>query len=256
MRRFSVDAGRLGRRRHTIHGLLEMDVTEARRHIEAYKARTGERLSFTGWVITCLAQAAAANREVHASRNWRNQLVIYQDVNVNTMVEVEMDGRRIPMPCVLKAVNRKTLLEVHREIRAIQREPAESGESRFMRWFLLLPWPLRRIFYWVVTRVPQVGRKYQSSVLVTAVGMFGEGGGWGIPVATFPLSVTLGGIVKKPGVVDGRIEVREYLDVTVSLDHDVVDGAPAARFVQQFRALVERAEGLEGLPVGDGEKGS
>jgi hypothetical protein len=46
-----------------------------------------------------------------------------------------------------------------------------------------------------------------------------EGGGWGIPMANFPLTVTLGGIAEKPGVVEGRIEVREYLDVTVSFDH-------------------------------------
>jgi len=48
-------------------------------------------------------------------------------------------------------------------------------------------------------------------------------------MANFSLTVTLGGIVEKPGVVDGRIEIREYLCVTVSFDHDIIDGAPAAR---------------------------
>lgn len=80
--------------------------------------------------------------------------------------------------------------------------------------------------------------------MVTAVGMFGKGGGWGIPVANFPLTVTLGGIVEKPGVIDERIEVREYLDVTVSFDHDIIDGAPVARFTRQFRELVEGGYGL------------
>ena len=74
--------------------------------------------------------------------------------------------------------------------------------------------------------------------------MFGKGGGWGIPMANLPLTVTLGGIAEKPGVFEGQMEVREYLDVTVSFDHDIVDGAPAARFTQQFRELVERGYGL------------
>jgi pyruvate/2-oxoglutarate dehydrogenase complex dihydrolipoamide acyltransferase (E2) component len=63
-------------------------------------------------------------------------------------------------------------------------------------------------------------------------------------MANFPLTVTLGGIVEKPGVVDGQIKVREYLDVTVSFDHDIIDGAPAARFTRQFRELVEEGYGL------------
>jgi pyruvate/2-oxoglutarate dehydrogenase complex dihydrolipoamide acyltransferase (E2) component len=58
------------------------------------------------------------------------------------------------------------------------------------------------------------------------------------------LGLTVGGIAQKPGIVDGRIEAREFLDLTISLDHDIVDGAPAARFAQQFKGLVESGYGL------------
>jgi pyruvate/2-oxoglutarate dehydrogenase complex dihydrolipoamide acyltransferase (E2) component len=58
------------------------------------------------------------------------------------------------------------------------------------------------------------------------------------------LGITVGGIEEKPGVVDGRIEAREFLNVTLDFDHDIVDGAPAARFAQQFRELVVRGYGL------------
>ena len=61
------------------------------------------------------------------------------------------------------------------------------------------------------------------------------------------LDIALGGIAEKPGVVDGRIEVREYLHVTVCFDHDIVDGAPAARFTARFKELVENGCGLEGF---------
>jgi pyruvate/2-oxoglutarate dehydrogenase complex dihydrolipoamide acyltransferase (E2) component len=54
----------------------------------------------------------------------------------------------------------------------------------------------------------------------------------------------LGGIGEKPGVVDHRIQVRKYLSVTVSFDHDVIDGAPAARFTQRLKNLVENGFGL------------
>ena len=80
--------------------------------------------------------------------------------------------------------------------------------------------------------------------MLTAVGMFGKGDGWGIPFIQHTLAVTLGGIGEKPVVVDGQIEIREILSVMVSFDHDIVDGAPAARFVRRFTALIERGCGL------------
>ncbi len=116
-----------------------------------------------------------------------------------------------------------------------------------MRWFLWLPWILRRPFYWFALRVPRLSREISTPVLVTAVGMFGRGPGWGIPMANFTLTVTLGGISEKPAVVNGEITPRELLDMTISIDHDVVDGAPAARFVGRFRQLIEASDGLDEL---------
>jgi pyruvate/2-oxoglutarate dehydrogenase complex dihydrolipoamide acyltransferase (E2) component len=74
--------------------------------------------------------------------------------------------------------------------------------------------------------------------------MFGKGAGWGMPITNYTLQITVGGIAEKPWVVDGRIEVREALSLTVSVDHDVVDGAPLARFVQRFKELIESGYGL------------
>jgi pyruvate/2-oxoglutarate dehydrogenase complex dihydrolipoamide acyltransferase (E2) component len=244
MRRFSLDAGYLGRRRHIVHALIEVDVTEARRHIRAHKEKTGENLSFTAFIITCLGKAVETNEHLHAYRDWRNRLVIYDAVNVNTMIEVEMDGKKTPMPHILKAVNRRHFRDIHEEIRSAQTQPNQTVEASFMRWFLLLPAFLRRAFYWIVMRMPNVFRQYSSSVMVTAVGMFGRGGGWGITMPNFTLTVTLGGIAEKPGVIAGEIKIREYLDMTVSIDHDIVDGAPAARFVNHLRELIESSYGL------------
>ena len=74
--------------------------------------------------------------------------------------------------------------------------------------------------------------------------MFGSGSGWGIPVTNHTLQLTLGGIAKKPGIVEDRIAVREILSLTISFDHDIVDGAPAARFTQRLKELIESGYGL------------
>lgn len=87
-------------------------------------------------------------------------------------------------------------------------------------------------------------KAFYGTVGLTAVGMFGKGSGWRIPLTPATLCITLGGIAEKPGVVDGRIEIREYLSVTVSFDHDIVDSAPAARFTQRFKEHIESGYGL------------
>jgi hypothetical protein len=84
--------------------------------------------------------------------------------------------------------------------------------------------------------------------------MFGQGTAWGIPQAqNYTLGLTVGGIARKPGVVrtdDGeRIEPREHLSLTLSIDHEVVEGAPAARFTNRLKVLIEGGAILSGLPA-------
>jgi pyruvate/2-oxoglutarate dehydrogenase complex dihydrolipoamide acyltransferase (E2) component len=244
MRRFAFDSGYLGRRRHIVHGLIEVDITEARQYIQEHRRKTGEKLSLTAFILACLSQAIQKHPHVHAYKDWRNRLVIYNDINITCMFEVEFNGKRTPLPHVFREINRKNFWQIHEELREVQGRPHASDESRFMRWFLRLPAFLRRSFYWIVMRFPQSFRDQSSPVMVTAIGMFGTGGGWAITMPNFTLNVAIGGISKKPGVHNGKIEIREYLDLTVSVDHDVVDGAPAARFVESFRTHLENADGL------------
>ena len=74
--------------------------------------------------------------------------------------------------------------------------------------------------------------------------MFGSGMVWRVPIPNYTLSITVGGIAEKPDVVDGRIESREYLGITISFDHDIVDGGPATRFTQRLKELIETSYGL------------
>jgi hypothetical protein len=76
LRHFAIDAGVRGRRKHIVHGLLEVDVTQARQYLREHQAQTGESLSFTAFVITCLGKAVEMNKMVQACRTWRNQLIL------------------------------------------------------------------------------------------------------------------------------------------------------------------------------------
>ena len=242
-----ADGGRLGRQKHTIHGLVEFDITQARETIRQYRIRTGEALSFSAFFLACLGKAIEADKQMHAYRNWHNQLVLFDEVDVNMLFEVEVNGKKTIRPHILRGVNHKSIRELHQEIRAFQAGHTSSRESKFIEWFVRLPGFVRRLFLWALFKNPQLIKDYYGTVLVTSVGMFGTGSGWGIPVPNHSLQLTLGGIGEKPGVVDHRIEIRKYLSLTISFDHDVIDGAPAARFIQRLKELIENGYGLDDI---------
>jgi pyruvate/2-oxoglutarate dehydrogenase complex dihydrolipoamide acyltransferase (E2) component len=245
LRYTAFDAGYLGRQRHIIHGLVEVDVTIARKFIQEYETRTGEQLSFTAFILNCIGEAVETDKRIHAYRNWRNQLIVFDEVNINTMIEANVRGQVVPLPHIFNAVNQRTYWDLHNEMRATQANPQRTVETRFLYWFLYLPAFLRRLFYKLVLRSPNWFRNYSSSILVTAVGMYGRGSFWGIPTANFTLTITLGGVNPKPVVVEGQIAIREILNMTISVDHDIVDGAPATRFGQRLVELIEGGFGLD-----------
>jgi pyruvate/2-oxoglutarate dehydrogenase complex dihydrolipoamide acyltransferase (E2) component len=95
------------------------------------------------------------------------------------------------------------------------------------------------LFFRLVRRFPHIVKQYGGTVMVSSVGMFGSGAGWGLALPGHALTVTVGGLVSRPALVDGRLENREHLCLTLTFDHDTLDGAPAARFAQCFKTLVE-----------------
>jgi pyruvate/2-oxoglutarate dehydrogenase complex dihydrolipoamide acyltransferase (E2) component len=228
-----------------MHGLLEVDVTRARAHLREHKANTGESLSFTAFLIACLAKAVDEHKAVQACRKGSKRLVLFDDVDVYTPIERDLAGQKQPMPYIVRAANRKTVHEIHHEIRIAQAQDMAKALMRLQSLPTFLFQPYLWIFTWIGRTHPRLWKKTVGTVGITAVGMFGNGAGWGIPPAPpTPLMVTVGGIGEKPGVVDGHIAIWEYLSLTISFDHEIIDGAPAARFTERLKELIESGYGL------------
>jgi pyruvate/2-oxoglutarate dehydrogenase complex dihydrolipoamide acyltransferase (E2) component len=80
--------------------------------------------------------------------------------------------------------------------------------------------------------------------------MFGGGGGFAIaPPTLASLVIVVGGLSRRPRAVGDRIEKRDILDLTVTVDHNVVDGAPATRFAADLRQFMQAAGILTGAPA-------
>src|SRR4051794_8588884 len=167
--------------KHSMYALLEVDVTGAKQFIKEYQARTGELLSFTGYLVLCLARAVDEHKAVQAYRKGRKQLVVFEGVHVGIMVERTNGEQRVLTGDVIRSANHKTYREIHQQIRAAQSSPPPAS-GRAAAWFqsaLLLPWPLSSLFSallrMILRRDPTMGAAVAGTVGISAVGMFGKG---------------------------------------------------------------------------------
>jgi pyruvate/2-oxoglutarate dehydrogenase complex dihydrolipoamide acyltransferase (E2) component len=233
----------VGREKDTIHLMTEVDITEPRRLIAEHRERTGERLSLTGYVVTCLARTLDEFPRFNSFRKG-SRLIVLDDLTISVLFEREIDGENIPEPVGIQAANRKTYRQVNDELRAAQQQAGQRlGSATGTAWIRFIPSFLLRTFIRLASR--NIGMQKRFGVVgVTAVGMFGSGPMWLIPLTSATVTVAVGAIAKRPVLIDDGLQEREHVCLTVSFDHDIVDGGPAARFTGRFAELLSSGDEL------------
>ncbi len=242
-----------------MRGLLEVDVTDARKIIKNYFEKTNNRISFTGWIIKCVSEAIKENKIIHAYRIKKGKIIIPQEIRFGIMVERKTkEGEKVPFMAVINNTEKRNVIELSDEIRKIQEEIIEEqdqmmGEQNLMRKLQLILFRIVPEFIsrWLLKKIAlnkKFVTKFSGTVGVTALGMYGKNvAGWAIHFPTRTVDLALGGIKEKPGYVNGKVVPRDILNMTFNIDHNIVDGAPAARFISRAVELIESAFGLEVL---------
>jgi len=239
-----------GKRRLNVYALLEVDVTKARQMITALKGK--QDISFTGWIVKCVGQAAHEHKQLNAYRLGRKKIVFFEDVDIPIPIERNVGGEQRPLAYIVRKANEKTVAEITKEIRTVQHQEIDAttevlGEdlTGFERWSLTAPGWLKKLGVRLLRRRGLSKKKHLGTVGVTAIGMKGCFPGWAIgmggPIATL---IVVGGITKKPGIADDVIEIRDFLHITVTADHSIVDGGPLVRFISRLTELLETGYGL------------
>ena len=190
----------------------EVDMTEAARMrqslIPEIEAKTGVRLSFTHILIRSVAMALKEFPQINAIYDNEN-IKLVKDINVGIAVGLE-EGLIVP---VLKGADRMDLTKISSEASKLV---AKAKEKR-----------LREDEF--------VG----GTFTVSNMGAFDVDSFIAIinPPETAILAV--GRTKEKPAVVEGTIQVRKMMTITLSADHRIVDGVLAARFLQRIKAILE-----------------
>lgn len=190
----------------------EVDVTELAKVrsqiLEEFERKYGTRLTFTDLIVKAVARAILDHPIINSSLQG-NEIRIFPDVNIGVAVAVE-GGLIVP---VVHNADRKSLAEISTRLKVLV-EKGRSGN--------LSPAELSGGTF-TITNLGSYG-----------VDMFN-------PIITPGQSAILGvcRIAEKPVVVDGQVAIRSMMNLCLSFDHRVLDGAPAAEFLQTLKRLLE-----------------
>ncbi|MGD8752658.1 MAG: 2-oxo acid dehydrogenase subunit E2, partial [Anaerolineales bacterium] len=150
----------VAREQNNIQALIEVDISEPRRLIREHRQRTGERLSLTAYVTTCLARALAGYPYLNAFRKGRS-LILLDDLTIGVMVEREIAGEMIPEPLSIRAAQTKTYRQIHDEIRAAQAHRGDGlGGLSGMTWVRFIPGFLFRTFIRLASHSIRIMERY------------------------------------------------------------------------------------------------
>lgn len=239
---------------HHVHVIAQVDVDLVLRLLEQYKETSGQKLSFTGYIIYVISRAIEKYKDAHAIRVGLKRY-IFNDVDVHTIIERETkDGDLVPTSHIIRQANRKSLLEIHNEIRNAQKQNIEglvgrgTRREKLQKLFSSFPGFLRKKILKRMLKKPKMMKKNIGTVCVTAVGMLTKDIrtiGTPIPVQPWPIQFSIGCLDKKFKMVNGKMVEREVLNVTITFDHGVIQGGVITRFLTEIYNMVESGFGLK-----------
>jgi hypothetical protein len=240
LRNFVLDVLAEGQRKHIAHILLEADIGGIRERLAERRPRGQAPVSMTSYIAKSFARAIEDDKRVQAYRLGKSRLIAFDDIDLAFMIERHWEGASIPVFYIVRAAQKKSAPEIHSELQAARTTPlATVGPMNALEMqFFLLPRFLRKAVWFVIRRNPYWFKDVAGTAAVTSLGMYGSGTAAGIPITPMTLTLTIGTIEKKPALRDGQLVENDVVHLVLSVDHDIVDGAPLMRFIERFKQLL------------------
>ena len=195
----------------------EVDITQLvalKDQAKAMHAASGVKITFMPFIMKATAMALAQHPMLNAHLDEGSQEIVrYGYVNLGIAMDTD-NGLIVP---VVKNVDSKSILQIAAEL-------AELAER---------------------TRAGKVKADELKGSTFSITNAGNIGGTLATPIINYPDVAILGvhRIMKKPGVVEtsmgDRIEVRQYMNFSCSVDHRLADGADGARFLVLLKKILE-----------------
>jgi pyruvate/2-oxoglutarate dehydrogenase complex dihydrolipoamide acyltransferase (E2) component len=246
----TFDICSIGIKKHQVAAMIEIDVSEGREKIKKLRNKTN-RISFTAWLIKVISLTIKDHELAAGYLKGKRKILIFNDINVSIAVEKKLNGQKVPIPLIIEKANEKSIELITKEISdARDKELTDKDivlhdrSSHLERLYYVLPGFVRRLFWRYFLSHPHLAFKKMGNVAITSIGMIGNVSGWFIPISVHPICFGISNIAIKPIVIGDKIEIREILNMTILIDHDVIDGSPMARFISDLSSNIGKGYGL------------
>lgn len=204
------------------------------------RAAGEETCCLATFVIACFARVVAAHPEIQAYRaGFRKKTLVFSEVDVLMIIEKDFEGGKLPWFYTLRNCHRRSLLEIETVVQRHQKEPLYNSVFwRDLGWLTRQPVLVRRLV-WRLTRYhPLLIKHFAGTVAVTSFGTFTKGGLAGLAISPMTLTLGIGSVDTRTRTINGVRSDRKTLKLSVSADHEVVDGAQGTRLIRHLQRAI------------------
>jgi len=169
------------------------------------------------------------------------RIFIPEEVDISVAMEKSYKGETFVAITVVRSVNKKSIETIASEINYLSTLPYEKlPDIKPVILFHRLPDFLKYFLLKLTYYNPHVFKLFFGTIGFSNLGKFGIHDFYPAWVNTVVFGV--GGVEEKPVVMNGNIEIFPILHLSLSFNHNVLDGAMAARIFSEVKDLIERGD--------------
>ena len=190
----------------------EVDVTEMMRLRQAMlpeiERAAGVRISYNDMIVKAVSKALNEYSYLNSTLD-EDCIKISRDIHIGIAVSLDQGL----MVVVIRDADKKSLVEISKATKELVDKARQGTIS--------------------------LDEVSGSTFTITNLGIFGVE--IFTPIINFPETAILGigRIAEKPVVMEGQIVVRSMMYLSLSFDHRIIDGAPAAKFLERIKQILE-----------------
>lgn len=239
----------------SVYGTMELRMDEAVRYIEAFRAKTGRKLTVSHLMARAAAEVLEKTPDANAVLRW-NRVYLRKRIGVFFQVVMTDQGEdKVDLSgATLYDVEQKSLVQLYDEFQekvTKVRQRKDEALEKTRGTFLSIPYLFLNRFLKVLSffsftlnldlRKLGIPSDPFGSIMITNIGSLGLDLAFVplVPYSKVPILLAIGAVKDSAVVENGEIKVAKTMNVNATFDHRFIDGFHAAAMSRILKKWME-----------------